>query len=68
MKITVKLSDQDWKDLVNFVRGDLANMEESEIKCQMRRVCHEITASIGRQSFRIKTIGDYPLMTGKQNF
>lgn len=46
-KIAVKLSLKDWKDLWNFVNGDLANMPEGdEIKEQMEGVCREIQNAI----------------------
>lgn len=42
-KVTVKLPEKDWRDLVNFVRGDLHNMDwECEIRIQMERICKTI--------------------------
>jgi len=46
-KIAVKLPLKDWKDLWNFVNGDLANMAEGDpIKEQMEGVCREIQHAI----------------------
>lgn len=42
-KIAVSLCMKDWRDLVNFVGGDLANMpEDDEIKIQMARISKSI--------------------------
>lgn len=46
-KIAVKLPVKDWKDLWNFVKGDLANMAEGDpIKEQMEGICREIQYAI----------------------
>jgi hypothetical protein len=42
-RVSVRLSEKDWCDLVNFVQGDLDNMpEDDEIKEQMSRILDTI--------------------------
>lgn len=42
-RISVTLLYDDWKDLINFITGDLHNMEEgTEVKTQMRNICETI--------------------------
>lgn len=48
--IKVTLAATSWKDLINFVRGDLDNMEENEIKKDMRIYCDHIEKEINKQS------------------
>lgn len=45
-KRSVRLSISDWRDLTNFVQGDLVNMpEEDPVKVQIRRICDTINAA-----------------------
>jgi hypothetical protein len=44
IKASVSLPVKDWWDLINFVGGDLANMDENPIKAQMKRICDAIKA------------------------
>lgn len=42
---SVRLSVKDWRDLTNFVNGDLVNMPEQDpVKIQMRRICDTINS------------------------
>jgi hypothetical protein len=46
-RVGVRLSEKDWIDLVNFVGGDMANMEEGcPIKAQMRRISETILRAV----------------------
>lgn len=39
-RVSVRLSEKDWSDLVHFMVGDLHNMETGcPIKAQMERIC-----------------------------
>lgn len=51
---TVKLSNYDWYELINFVKGDLANMEENEIKAQMTRICDTIWGRVAASARKEK--------------
>lgn len=43
VRASVRLSVRDWNDLVNFVNGDLANMDENdETRLQMNRILDAI--------------------------
>lgn len=55
MKIRVSLIKKDWLDLVNFITGDLHNMEESFIKKQLRRIQNEIQKQIAHSEVFLKT-------------
>lgn len=47
-KVTVKLTEKDWSDLIHFITGDLHNMEDSEVKDQMKRIQDEIRLAIAK--------------------
>lgn len=54
-KVSVKLAEKDWSDLVHFVRGDLANMDqEDEVTIQMDAICVEIVKSVAIQNTKPK--------------
>lgn len=42
-RVSVRLPEKDWRDLINFVVGDLHNMDEGdEVREQMERILQEI--------------------------
>lgn len=46
-KISITLPCKDWKDLINFVNGDLANMAEDDPnRKQMDRILNQIRRDI----------------------
>lgn len=43
VRVTVRLSYYDWTELVNFIEGDIANMDEGcPVAKQMLRICETI--------------------------
>jgi len=45
-KVSVKLAEKDWMDLIQFLRGDLANMDPAdEVTFKNGRICVEIVKS-----------------------
>lgn len=51
-KIQVILPEKDWMDLVNFVRGDLANMPEDDtVRIQMDGISKQIIEAIAIHNY-----------------
>ncbi len=46
--VSIKLPLQDWSDLTHFIKGDLHNMEETDIKQQMRRIIETIDIAVSQ--------------------
>lgn len=46
MPISVKLSAEEWREIINFVAGDLANMDE---QCPVRQQMDSLMVSINEQ-------------------
>lgn len=54
-KVSVKLTEKDWSDLVQFIRGDLANMDQAdEVTIQMDAICVEIIKAVAIHSTKPK--------------
>ena len=52
-KVAVRLTPQDWEDLIQFVQGDLANMpEEDSIRQQMSWICENVQKALVLAAFK----------------